>query len=303
MPFNGSGTYNAPASSWNPAVEDTEISVDDWADLLADFAAGLSKAICTDGQSTTTARIPFAEGISISDGLVGTPGINFTSDPDNGIYRIGTNNWGLSAGGTKVADLSASGIVLSVAGNQNFTNDAILSFMSGTKLHTGHSGAASQVETSGNTTIFTWGPTAEEFYIPGHTTTASAANCFIDSSTGKIIRSTSSLRAKTDIEAIEAPDKALELRGIWFRSTLPDDDPTQSFYGFGAEEVAAVDPRFALWGQEVTGYEDNVGEETGSRKPILSDVRPVGINLAAICAHLVEVAKAQDERIKALESR
>jgi hypothetical protein len=44
-----------------------------------------------------------------SDGSVGTPGWRFGADPDNGAYRIGTNNWALAAAGAKVWEVSAAG--------------------------------------------------------------------------------------------------------------------------------------------------------------------------------------------------
>lgn len=42
------------------------------------------------------------------DGSVGSPAVAFSADGDNGIYRIGTNNWALSAGGVKVVDLQST---------------------------------------------------------------------------------------------------------------------------------------------------------------------------------------------------
>lgn len=58
MPYNGSGTYAAPASSFNPAVATTTINSTDWAALLADLTTALSTAICKDGQSVPTANLP-----------------------------------------------------------------------------------------------------------------------------------------------------------------------------------------------------------------------------------------------------
>lgn len=302
MPYNGSGTWAAAASSFNPAVAGTQIDVNDWATLLADFSTGLSTAICKDGQTTTTARIPFAAGVSVSDGSLGAPGINFTSDTDNGLYRIGANNWGFSGGGVKVAEVFAAGFVIALGGNQTFANDATLNFPSGTDLHVGHSGVASQIRSTSDTSILVFGPGADEIYFPNHTTTATAANAVILSgNSGQLVRSTSSLLAKTEVEDIAAPEKVLDLRGIWFRSILPADDPTQSFYSFGAEEVAAVDPRFAIWGRDVIGHEEP--DETGTRKPILSELRPNGINHVAILAHVVETVKALTARTEALEAK
>lgn len=44
------------------------------------------------------------------DGTVGAPSIGFTSDSDNGLYRIGANNYGASVGGSKVVDFATTGI-------------------------------------------------------------------------------------------------------------------------------------------------------------------------------------------------
>jgi hypothetical protein len=74
------------------------------------MATGLSTAICRDGQSTATARIPFAAGIGMSDGSVGTPAINFTGDTNSGIYVIGPDNIGVAAAGAKVLDIGTAGL-------------------------------------------------------------------------------------------------------------------------------------------------------------------------------------------------
>lgn len=58
MPFNGSGTYAAPGSTFNPAVATTTISATDWNALLADLTTALSTCLLKDGQQTPTANIP-----------------------------------------------------------------------------------------------------------------------------------------------------------------------------------------------------------------------------------------------------
>ncbi len=40
-----------------------------------------------------------ATAVSATDGLVGTPSISFSADPDTGFYRIGTDSLGITAGG------------------------------------------------------------------------------------------------------------------------------------------------------------------------------------------------------------
>jgi hypothetical protein len=63
MSYNGSGTFNIN-SSGQPVVTGTTISSTVFNALTADLATGLTTAITKDGQTATTARIPFAAGIS-----------------------------------------------------------------------------------------------------------------------------------------------------------------------------------------------------------------------------------------------
>lgn len=44
-----------------------------------------------------------------ADGTVGAPGIGFTSDNDNGFYRIGANHWAAAVGGSKTIDFNTAG--------------------------------------------------------------------------------------------------------------------------------------------------------------------------------------------------
>lgn len=76
------------------------------------------------------------------------------------------------------------------------------------------------------------------------TTTASAANAFLDSANGNnILRSTSSRRYKTDIAEMTAlqANKVLKLQPVTYRSTAVADDSQRIFYGLVAEDVAEVD--------------------------------------------------------------
>lgn len=51
----------------------------------------------------------------VGAGAVGTPSIAFTADADNGMYYIGSNNYGFAAAGAKVLDIGTAG--LGVTGN------------------------------------------------------------------------------------------------------------------------------------------------------------------------------------------
>ena len=82
-------------------------------------------------------------------------------------------------------------------------------------------------------------------------TTASAANVFVTPG-GALQRSTSSLKYKTDVEPIDInyAKNLLALDGIYYRSTCEGDPEDWTFWGFGAEDVAAVDPRLVHWGED-----------------------------------------------------
>ncbi len=80
-------------------------------------------------------------------------------------------------------------------------------------------------------------------------TTASAGNV-VSGSDGTLKRSTSTERAKKDIEPmlLEKAEALLDLVPIWFRSLCDGDNPEWSYYGFSAEKTAKIDPRFVSWG-------------------------------------------------------
>jgi phosphoribosylformimino-5-aminoimidazole carboxamide ribonucleotide (ProFAR) isomerase len=65
MSYNGSGTFVINTAG-QPVVSGTVISSTAFNALTADLGTGLSTAITKDGQTTTTARIPFAQGINSS---------------------------------------------------------------------------------------------------------------------------------------------------------------------------------------------------------------------------------------------
>ena len=82
MSYNGSGTFNINTTG-QPVVAGTIISSAAFNALTADLGTGLTTAITKDGQTTTTARILFAQGInstlvtdasSVSTGSIFTAG-------------------------------------------------------------------------------------------------------------------------------------------------------------------------------------------------------------------------------------
>lgn len=133
MSYNGSGTFQINTSG-QPVVAGTVISSTAFNALTADLATGLSTAITKDGQTTTTARIPFAQGInstlatdatSSSTGSIITAGgvgiakaLNVGSTTDSTSISTGSI---VTAGGVGIAKALSVGTTLTVIGNSTFT--------------------------------------------------------------------------------------------------------------------------------------------------------------------------------------
>ena len=143
MSYNGSGTFQINTSG-QPVVAGTVISATAFNALTADLATGLSTAITKDGQTTTTARIPFAAGInstlttdssSISTGSIITAGgVGVAKN----LY-VGVNaNVAGTLGVTGVATFSAAPIYSSLTASSAVATDASKGLVSVTNTGTGN---------------------------------------------------------------------------------------------------------------------------------------------------------------------
>ena len=119
-----------------------------------------------------------------------------------------------------------------------------------------------------------------------------------------------------------------EARPIWYRSLCKDDDRDMSWWGLGAEELGAIDPRFVHWAhpivpteiveeievQEPTGEFDENGNpvtRTVTREEHRTENRPdpsqpkqaEGVMYDRLVVPLLWHAKKMQARIEALESR
>ena len=159
MSYNGSGTFNIN-STGQPVVAGTVITASAFNALTADLATGLTTAITKDGQTTTTARITFAQGItsslttdssSVSTGSIITAGgagiaknlyvggiashaagsaaaptITATGDTNTGIFFPAADTIAFSEGGAEAMRIDSSSRVLigstSSVGNANANN-------------------------------------------------------------------------------------------------------------------------------------------------------------------------------------
>jgi len=139
------------------------------------------------------------------------------------------------------------------------------------------------------------------------TTTASAANAFLDSADGnRIYRSTSSLRYKKDVEDLDElkADAILSLRPVWYRSKAENDRSDWSWYGLIAEEVAQVEPRLVHWTylDDAFDVEEVNGRIEKTLKPD-AELVPDGVQYDRLTVLLLDVVKRQQQAIETLEAK
>lgn len=92
MPFNGSGVFTRAYSWVAERIAGNPISSTKMDTEFDGFATGLSNAICRDGQTTVTAKIPFGAGINIAAAAPGSPTNGDLWNDSTGLkYRVGTS--------------------------------------------------------------------------------------------------------------------------------------------------------------------------------------------------------------------
>jgi hypothetical protein len=131
---------------------------------------------------------------------------------------------------------------------------------------------------------------AGNVYFPKHATTASAANAFINSGSspvGELLRSTSSLRYKTNIVSLGPTDyrALMQMRPVQYTSLCATDDPKQLHLGLIAEEIAQIDQRLIEW----------------SPDPVTGMPRPESVQYIKIVPLLVGLIQNLVARVAALE--
>ena len=129
--YNGSGTFQINTSG-QPVVTGTVISSTAFNSLTSDLATGLSTAITKDGQTTTTARITFAQGIT-SSLVTDSSSVSTGSIITAGGAGIAKN---LYVGG--IASFSAQPIFTSLTASSAVATDASKGLVSVTNTGTGN---------------------------------------------------------------------------------------------------------------------------------------------------------------------
>ena len=131
MSYNGSGTFNINTTG-QPVVAGTVISSSAFNSLTNDLAIGLTTAITKDGQTTTTARITFAQGIT-SSLVTDSSSVSTGSIITGGGVGIAKN---LYVGG--IASFSAQPIFTSLTASSAVATDASKGLVSVTNTGTGN---------------------------------------------------------------------------------------------------------------------------------------------------------------------
>ena len=131
MSYNGSGTFNINTTG-QPVVAGTVISSSAFNSLTSDLATGLTTAITKDGQTTTTARITFAQGIT-SSLVTDSSSVSTGSIITAGGAGIAKN---LYVGGS--ASFSAQPIFSSLTASSAVATDASKGLVSVTNTGTGN---------------------------------------------------------------------------------------------------------------------------------------------------------------------
>ena len=143
MSYNGSGTFQINTSG-QPVVTGTVISSSAFNALTADLATGLSTAITKDGQTATTVRIPFAQGINSSlatDTSSGSTGSIYTAGGigiTKGLF-VGTNATVVGTlGVTGAATFSTNPVFSALTASSAVATDASKNLVSVTNTGTGN---------------------------------------------------------------------------------------------------------------------------------------------------------------------
>lgn len=148
-------------------------------------------------------------------------------------------------------------------------------------------------------------------YFPSVGTTASATNAFLSPSSilvNQLLRSTSSLRYKTDVEDLDAARATAliaDARPVWYRSLADADKKEWSHYGLIAEELAEIEPRLVHWMQAEAEYETVTLPDgtTEQRETTPARLIPDGVQYDRLPVFLLHYLKQQKTMIEALRAR
>ena len=236
-----------------------------------------------------------------------TPSLSWTGGTTSGPLINILNDSATIPSATSTASGVVTTVAQSFAGAKTFTNNVIatsLQATGATRPTTGIYGSG-ELNLSTNNTDRLIIAVNGQVYWPTIGTSSSAANLFVNNASSPVnqmLRSTSSLRYKTDVENIEqeCADAVLNMRPVWFRSTSVNDRQDWSWYGLIAEEVAEIEPRLVHWTYLEDAYEEIEGKL--QLKPE-AELVPDGVQYDRLVVLLLDIVKRQEKRIKIIEAQ
>lgn len=172
-------------------------------------------------------------------------------------------------------------------------------------FYTAASGTAGDVITfSTPLTLAAAGATINGTVALNMSTTASAANVYHSADGTTLLRSTSSIRYKQNIETLEMQyaNNALNLRPVWYKSKADADNPSWGYYGLIAEEVAQIDPRLVHFVHEHTKLipideDGNLKEVADETSPLIPD----GVQYERLSVLLLAIVQKQQVELSELK--
>jgi hypothetical protein len=208
--YNGSGTFNIN-SAGQPVVTGTVIASTPFNALTADLGTGLSTAITKDGQTTTTARIPFAAGINsslVTDATNTTTGSIITAGGVGIAKALFVGTTANIAGATTLAGVTATSITdsgtLAVTGATTLSSTLAVTGI--TTVAAGSAALPAIVSTTGTADTGLWFPAADTVAA----STAGTERMRIDSSGNLLVGTTTDYaNAKLVIDSKTASYPAL----------------------------------------------------------------------------------------------
>ena len=87
MPRNGAGTYNPPASTWNPGVNGVTATTADFNALLTDLSSAVTQSVSSDGQTPMTGNLPMGNN-KVVNNAPGTANTDLLTVQQKGIARF-----------------------------------------------------------------------------------------------------------------------------------------------------------------------------------------------------------------------
>ena len=311
MSYNGSGTF-VINSSGQPVVTGTVISSTAFNALTADLGTGLSTAITKDGQTTTTAKIPFAAGLSaavasnFAAGTVAAPAIYLSTDTGTGLYRIGANNDGFAISGTKLLDFGSALLGITgaatisttlgvtgattlsstlAAGNTTITGSTVAAF----KVNSSRADAVycqdGDNNTAGQIDLKNTGAASGNFMVYRNSASTVAGTISHSGSTTVAYNTSSDYRLKENVKPMAgALEKVLLLKPVTY-TWIEDKTPGE---GFIAHELQEISPNC------VTGEKDGL-DKNGS--PLYQ-----GVDVSFLVATLTSAIQELAAKVAKLEA-